>query len=277
MRRVGILSVGLCALCAALVLAASAASANPGWWSCEKATPKNTGHFSDKGCTTAVESGGKYELQPGIGKSKPFKSGGHEGEAILWMNIPQVGEPKVECANVKNSGKVAMPNREFGVTFAFSKCKLLGSSCPDFTTSPLAGELGWLNKEKGEAGIALSNEAAPGSGYIAQFECPGVAKIRIFGAFIGEQKGDVHQLSPNASMRYRLGNYLGELPPGYSPMTNPPAFEEGPVGVLRNEFNDAENGNTWGPEGGLPMGLKASGGGVENQGIKTKGETLLIQ
>jgi hypothetical protein len=242
-----------------------------------KATPKNTGHFSDKACTAGVESGGKYELQPSIGKGKAFKSPGKEGQAILWMNIPGKGEPRLECLQTKVSGKVALPNRERGVSFTFSKCNVLGSPCQDITTAPLSGELGWLNKEKGEVGIALGNEAAPGSGYILQFECPGLVKGRIHGAFIGEQRGDVEKLSSIASMRYRLGHYLGEGSPGYNPLTNPPAFEEGPVGVMQVEFNDQETGNTWQPEGGLPMGLEAFGGTGTNEGINVKGEALLIR
>jgi hypothetical protein len=280
MRGFTILGAGLAAASAAGALAASPVSAAPpGWWACVKATPKNTGLFSDKACTTGVESGGKYEVRPGVGKAKPFKTHGREGQAILWMNIPGTGEPKLECEQTKISGKAAPPNREVGVRLSFSKCRLLGSPCQDITTAPLSGELGWLNEEKGEVGIALSNEAAPGSGYILQFECPGVAKGRIHGSFIGEQRGDVQKLSSTASMRYELGQYLGEgSPPGYNPLTNPPAFEEGePVGVMLVEFNDQETGNTWGPEGGLPMGLQALGGTGTNEGVNTAGETLMIR
>jgi hypothetical protein len=279
MRRVGTLSAGLSVLCALLAIAAcSASAAQPTWWACMKAEPKNTGHYADRACSSAVESGGKYELRPGVGKAKPFKSERPGGQSVMHVVIPGLGELKVECGELKVKGRAAAPNLERGVTFSFSKCKALGGPCSSFTTSPLAGELGWLNKEEGVVGIELANEISPGSGFIAQFECPGLAKVRVHGSFIGTQHDDVGGLSSASRMLYTVGAYFGELsPPGYSPIVNRPSFEEGPTGVLLTELNDAENHNTWGPEGGLPSGLEAYGGDGQNRGIVLKGETLMIQ
>jgi hypothetical protein len=274
MRRLAILGTCLATVCAAFALSTSAASAAPGWWACQRAVPVNSGHYSDKLCSTAVESGGKYELVAGVGKGKGFK--GKSSQAVLHIVIPGVGDAKVECGGVKDSGNVAAPNRELRVVLAFSKCVSLGSPCVSFSTAPLAGELGWLDKEAGEVGISLSNEAAPGSGLIAQIECPGLVKVRIHGAFIGVQKGDIHELSKVTAVKYVVGNFIGEPAPGYQPIVNQPAFEEGPVGVLLSELNDAETHEEWAPEGGLPSGLEANGPPA-NQGILIKGETLLIQ
>ena len=73
MRRLGTVACGLLLVCAALGLSAVSATAAPGWWACVKTVPKNSGHYSEKACTGSVPSGGKYELQPGIGKGKTFK------------------------------------------------------------------------------------------------------------------------------------------------------------------------------------------------------------
>ena len=92
-------------------------------------------------------------------------------------------------------------------------------------------------------------------GYLAPFECEGLAKVRVHGA--RHRRADaVRRQSPrNRSSIFSVGPYLGELAPGYTPLVNPPAFEEGeePVGVLLTELNGPETGNTWQPEGGLPV------------------------
>ncbi|HEX4435348.1 MAG TPA: hypothetical protein VH061_01010 [Solirubrobacteraceae bacterium] len=274
MRRLSILGICLATVCSTAALSTSAASAAPGWWACQRAVPVNSGHYSDKLCTAAVESGGKYELVPGVGKGKGFKGKGNQ--AVLHIVVPGVGDTKVECGGVKDSGNVAAPNRELRVTLAFSKCVLMGSPCANFSTPSLAGELGWLDKEAGEVGIALSNESAPGSGSIAQIECPGLLGVRIHGAFIGVQKGDIHEISKVTTVTYIVGSFLGEPSPGYQPIVNQPAFEEGPVGVLLSELNDAETHEEWAPEGGLASGLEVNGPPA-HQGILIKGETLLIQ
>ena len=60
-----------------------------------------------------------------------------------------------------------------------------------------------------------------------------------------------------------VGPFLGELAPGYTPLTNPPAFEEGaePVGVLLTELQNEQPGEESGkfePEGGLPSGQEGT-------------------
>jgi hypothetical protein len=151
-----------------------------------------------------------------------------------------------------------------GVRVAFSKCELLGAQCGTISTEALSGELGWLDRETGLAGVSLTDEAEPGSGLLAQFSCTfpsgQVAKFRSEGAFIGELQAN----GPIGKERtFSLGQYLGENEP-----TNPPAFEEGFVGTLQTEVNSPESGFEWTPEGGYRSGLEAS--------FPTKGEALSI-
>lgn len=276
MTRMRILGLALVAAFALAAVVVSSASAAPGWYECGKAAKvgkEYTGKYSDKNCTSKVEKGGKYELQPGIGKGKGFKGSG--STAILHNVIPGKGDIKVECTSFKDEGKVAMPNKVYGVKTTFSKCKSLGAPCKTeggkketITTQSLAGELGWLNKEAGVAGESLTNEASPGSGYLATFECEGLAKVRVHGAVIGTSGKDVNAINKESSTTFSVGPYLGEVAPGYTPLVNPPAFEEGAVGVLLTELNGPETENVWAPEGGLPSGQEGT--------AVNKGEALEI-
>jgi hypothetical protein len=268
MRRFGLLGAGLLAVWMALALAASGASAAPSWWACEKAAPKNTGHYSDKACTVGVPSGGRYELQPGVGRAKSFK-GKSAGSARLTVVVPGKIELKIECGALKESGRAATPNREVGVTLAFSKCAVQNfhEPCASFTTAPMSGELGWIDEEAGLVGVSLTSEAAPNSGLIAQIECPGLSKLRIHGAFIGKQTGDVRQLSRSSTTTWEVRTiHTGA---GFEIVNTPAAFEGGPDEVLLTEFNDVETHGAWEPEGGLPSGLEGA--------VPTMGENLLIQ
>ncbi len=157
----------------------------------QKNSPSKTpANFTDKLCTVGAPGTGKYELDEGIGKGKGFKGKG--GTAILHNVIPGKGDIKVECASFKDAGSVSAPSGVFNVTSEFKKCKSLGAPCKTeggkketITTNKLAGSLGYLNKAHTAAGESLTSEAAPGSGYLAEFECEGLAKVRVHGAVIG--------------------------------------------------------------------------------------------
>jgi hypothetical protein len=270
MRNMRILGLALVAVFAIGALAAGSASANPHWYECAK----EAGGKFEKGCAKEGGKGG-YTLKEGIGKGKAFKGKG--SKAILHNVIPGKGDIKIECASFKDSGKVAMPDKEFDVIAVFAKCKSLGAPCKTvggkketITTVKLAGNLGWLNKAKNEAGASLFNEAEPNgpAAYLASFECEGLAKVRVHGGVIGALE-PVGVLSKEATSTYTVGEFLGEVSPGYKPLTNPPAFEEEEVGVLRTELNGPETGNTWQPEGGLPSGQEAT--------AVNKGESLEIK
>jgi len=270
-----ILGIALVAVFALAAFTAASASANPSWKACVK-SEKGKGEYSDKACTTKVGGTGSYNLVESVGKGKAFKGKG-VGVAILHNVVPGKGDIKVECQKSSDEGKIADSGgigRELGVKAKFEKCKSLGSPCKTeggkketITTSTLAGNLGWLDKSKKEAGASLFNEATPGSGYQAQFECEGLAKVRVHGGVIGGI-APVGSVSKETTATFAVGPYLGELSPGYTPLTNPPAFEEESVGVLLTELNGPETGNEWAPEGGLPSGQEAT--------VKNKGESLEI-
>jgi hypothetical protein len=278
MKRMRILGLCLVAVFAVgVVSAATASAAEPGWYECAKAPKEGKtylGKYSDKACTSKVESGGKYELQAGIGKGKAFKGKG--GKAVLHNVIPGKGDIKVECQSFKDEGKVAAPNIEFGVKSTFSKCKSLGAPCKTaggkketITTETLAGTLGYLNKAGKVVGADLASESAPGSGYVAQFECEGVAKVRVHGSVIGTVTGDINSINKESTTTFAVGPYLGELSPGYTPLVNPPEFEGGSPDILLTELNGPETGNEWAPEGGLPSGQEGA--------AVNKGESLEIK
>jgi hypothetical protein len=279
MKRMRILGLALVAVFALAALTAAGASATPTWKYCLKGsknpeTKKYEGEFSDKLCSVGAPGEGKYSLVEGIGKGKAFKGKGET--AILHNVIPGKGDIKVECASFKDAGQVAVPNKVFNVTSEFKKCKSLGSPCKTeggkketITTNKLAGALGYMNKAHTAAGESLTNEAEPGSGYLATFECEGLAKVRVHGAVIGAL-APFGVVSKESKSIFSVGPYLGELAPGYTPLVNPPAFEEGaePVGVLLTELNGPETGNTWQPEGGLPSGQEGT--------ANNKGEALEV-
>jgi hypothetical protein len=274
MKRMRILGLALVAVFALAAMTAAGASASkPVWKVCVKSA-KNAGEFSDKNCSVSAGGTGKYNLVAGIGKGKGFKGKG--GEAILHNVVPGKGDIQVKCASFKDAGSIVAPSGVVKVTSTFSKCKSLGSPCKTeggkketITTNSLAGSLGYLNKAHTAAGESLTNEAAPGSGFLATFECEGLAKVRVHGAVIGSLS-PFGSISKESTTTFAVGPFLGELAPGYTPLVNPPAFEEGAesVGVLLTELNGPETGNEWAPEGGLPSGQEGT--------AANKGEALEV-
>jgi hypothetical protein len=270
MKSKRILGLALVAVFAFAAFTSSAMASKPQWKVCVK-SEKGKGEFSDKACSVGAEGKGSYNLVAGIGKGKGFKGKG--GEAVLHNVIPGKGDIKVVCASFKDAGSVVAPSGVAKVTSTFSKCKSLGSPCKTeggkketITTNSLAGELGYLNKAHTAAGESLTNEAAPGSGFLATFECEGLAKVRVHGAVIGA-------LSPFGSVAKESKSIFSVAEYGIgqpNSLSNPPAFEEGaePVGVLLTELNGPETGNTWQPEGGLVSGQEGT--------ATNKGEALEV-
>jgi len=266
MKRMRILGLALVAVFALAAMTAAGASASkPVWKACVKSA-NNAGEFSDKNCSVSAGGTGKYNLVAGIGKGKGFKGKG--GEATLHNVVPGKGDIKVTCKSFKDAGSVVAPSSVVKVTSVFSKCTSLGAPCTSgkkketIETASLAGELGYLNKAHTAAGESLTDEAAPGSGFLAQFECEGLAKVRVHGAVIGSLS-PFGSISKESTTTFSVGPFLGELAPGYTPVTNVPAFEEGaePVGVLLTELQNEQPGEESGkfePEGGLPSGQEGS-------------------
>jgi hypothetical protein len=281
MKRMRILGLALVAVFALVAITAAGASASkPTWKACVKAEPKNTGAFSDKACSIGAPGTGKYNLVEGIGKGKGFKGKG--GEATLHNVIPGKGDIKVICKSFKDSGSVVAPSGVANVKAVFSKCTSLGAPCSSgvkketIETSAMSGSLGYMTAAKNSAGESLTNEAAPKTGYLAQFECEGLAKVRVHGSVIGEL-APFGAVSKESKTTYSVNPWLGELAPGYTPQTNPPGFEftgtgfNEPVGVLLTELKNEQPGEEaeeYEPPGGLPSG---------QEGVATnKGEALEV-
>ncbi len=267
-RATALVTAVVAVLVAGAALAGGASAAPPAWHYCGKAVPKNTGSYSDKACSVSSEPGhGKYELFEGVGKGKSFKGKDAPAPRALLIVIPGKAELHVECAKASISGRPIAPSGVAGVRITFSKCELLDAPCGTISTEALSGELGWLDRETGLAGVSLANEAKPGSGLVVQFSCTfsngQVAKFRSNGAFIGELPAN-GPVSRERTLTYPVGQYLEEE----NEPTNPPAFEERLVGTLQTEINSPESEFEWTPEGGYHSGVEAT--------FPLKGEALSI-
>lgn len=266
MKRISITGLALVAVLAVGVATAASASATPGWYECKK----ESGGAYEKGCGKEGGKGG-YSIVSGIGKGKGFKGKG--GEVILHMVIPGEGDQPFVCSSFKDSGSYALPNKVEDVKITFSKCKAAGIGCQsgsereEIETEPLAGELGYIHSEGPAVGVDLTNEANPGAGYIAVYECVGLAKIRVHGSVIGQMTGDVNEFSKESETVFTVGEYFGEPDPGYKPLVNVPEFEGGSTDVLLNELNAPQTHGEWSEP--IPAGWQAT--------LTNKGEELEIK
>jgi hypothetical protein len=241
------------------IVASAASATEPGWYECAK---NKEGGKLEKGCQTEGGKGG-YEVKPGVGKGKAFKSKG--GVARLHTAIPGKGDVPVVCEKAKGGGNQALPNLEVKVVAHFQKCSAAGFVCQSGTkkgeivTNSLAGELGYLSKEPLKIGASLTAESEPGTGLLAEFTCTGIASVRVHGAVIGTQEGDINAFSKTSKTVFKVVE--AELIPGFKSIINEDdKFEGGPMEILLSEF---EQGKGWEPEGGLPSGQE---GTSENKG-----------
>jgi hypothetical protein len=148
-----------------------------------------------------VQTGGKYELQEGVGKGKEFKGKG--GRAVLHVET-WLGEGTVECASSKDSGTPALPNLETGVVAIYKGCKTLGGErcrsagerAGEIEIAGVRGELGYVQESPTPVvGLTLESEAHPGpDGEIVAFSCEGL-EATMTGGPIGVQEKDVNVIS----------------------------------------------------------------------------------
>jgi hypothetical protein len=272
MRRLGMAGIGVVALLALGAMAPAGASASgPVWAYCAKALPKNTGAYTDNACTTeAAAHDGKYELLDGIGKGKGFK--GKTSELFKIYGVVPPGEFKMECRTGKISGNAVAPNKVTDVVISLSKCRTNISdevkTCT-LVTAPLAGELGWIDQAKGEAGLKLTSETEPETGLIGEAAgCIPEVKERWRGSAIADW-GPVGLISKVSTIGYHEQAFFEEANPRFDESSNPPAFEgEEGIHVLRSEINDPENGFEW---------STARGNAAAFDGTFTdKGEALMV-
>jgi hypothetical protein len=274
MNRMRILGLALVSVFAIVAISAASASAAPAWYECAKASKnaekKYTGSYTDKVCSVKASPGeiaegkhNKYELQPGVGKGKAFKTSGTL--AKLHTVIPGQGDVPVECAKYKGTGKATLPNKVEKVVTTFEKCKAAGAPCASGTkketivTTSTEGELGYISDKEPSKPVVGVDLKPEGGGYFATFTCTGVAEIRTTGSVIAEVTGDVNTINKEAHNVFAIGPYLGEVEyaPGkkYTPLTNIPEFEGGSPDILLTELN---TGKGFEPAGGLPSGQEAN-------------------
>jgi hypothetical protein len=263
MTRIKVLGLALFAVFAmAAIASATASAAGPEFYECAKGT-KGVGY--EKGCTKEGGKGG-YELKVGVGKGKVTK-GKAVGTSKLHTNIPGKGDIPVECGSAKSESTDVAPDLVTKAITTFSKCKAAGAPCQSGTkketivTAPLSGHLGYISKSPLKVGVILTDEAKPGSGYLAEFDCTGVAHIRTLGAVIGEDTGNINTFSKTSELKFTVVN--AEFGYGPSPINNPQAFEgESGTNILTTEL-EAEGKTEFEPLGGLPSGQE---GAVANKG-----------
>ena len=236
MRRSGIAATALLvALVIGMGAAAGASASGPVWAYCAKASPKSTGGYTDKTCTAgAAGHEGSYELLEGIGKGKPFK-GANAFLAFYWQ-IPGKASFAVECEKNKVSGGFLAPNRLAGVVISMSKCTVKPGPFMEqqketcsATTQRLSGELGWIDRAKGEAGVKLTNEAEPEAGVFADFRsCFEELDLRVRGSLIATW-GPVGVITKEPTLGSKLlKEQSGEEDGGHpcaEEFFDPPAFE----------------------------------------------------
>ena len=231
---------GACVVVAMAVgatVAAADATATPAWYECAKASPKNTGDYSSSKCTTMSEPGkGKYVLQPGVGKKKPFKGKGKpkkNAPPSLTLNVvePGAGDQKVECTGYTDTGTAALPNIEEKVSVDFTGCEAFQKKCTtagaaegEIQINGLKGELGYLDLSPVKVGLRLESETDPSyTDHLAVVTCPTTLEFTVVGGVIGEQTGDVNQLSKDSAVTYTAEGRIGVHkfgPYEYTPLVN---------------------------------------------------------
>ncbi len=217
--------MSLIAVFALAAAVASSASASLGWYECAKAAKSGklyTGHYIDKLCATpatkAQEEAGKenkYDLKAGIGKGKGFK--GKSPSATLWTETPLGITAKVACTSATDSGKLALPNREYDVVAVFKGCETGGNKCAsagakagEIRTNTLAGELVEIaSYAGGGTGVELSAEAGPEHPQ-AVFNCK-VVTATVHGGIIGRRTSASAGVNKETTITYSVGRYIGEV------------------------------------------------------------------
>jgi hypothetical protein len=271
MRRIATVGMGLMvALVLGSVAPSGALASGPVWAYCAKSLPKSTGAYTDKACTMAASGHeGGYELVDGIGKGKGFKGKSSSESRFSW-NVPGKGEFDLECSDLRVSGRPVAPNKVADVVIAFSKCRtnLSGfeKSCVAQTV-PLSGELGWIDRETGSAGVDLSSEASPG-GPIAEVQgCLAQVKERWTGSVIANWS-PVATLGKLSTLSFASEGFYTEET-GFIYANLPAAFEgEETEHFIVNELNSPSTGFEWTADGVRSGGLGAT--------VAVKGETLMI-
>jgi hypothetical protein len=157
-------------------------AAAPEFGRCEKVA---SGHFATAECL--VRAGGRYEWMPGAGSNHKFTSTG--GSAVLEMS----GGTKLKCASSAGSGEYT-GTKTADLTVRFFSCHLAPGTTPcrspsasagEIVTSPLTGELGFIQDTEGPEKTIIAKVGIDfkGSPSLATVEC-GSQTIVIGGSVI---------------------------------------------------------------------------------------------
>jgi hypothetical protein len=190
MKRIRIVGLCLVAVFAVCAIGVSSASALE-YRVCIKASPKNTGNFSDKGCTVAAPGTGKYTLGTfEQAKKKVSKSKGtHPVNNLVNPSTKKV-EGVTECKKEKGTAEITSA-KTAKVENSYSKCSSAGKTCEtagagkgNIKTHVLTSTLVPISAGTGD-GVVFT----PASGAVlAEYNCEGI-EITAEGAPIGEMVG----------------------------------------------------------------------------------------
>jgi len=280
MKRFKIMGLVLVAVFALVAIAASSASATPGYFGCVKQKVKTEGTFA-KGCTSP---GTGYAVEPSVGKGKASKSKGGPANLVVVVppgvskEFPEGATIHIECASNKGVSTSTLPRQVSKAVTTFSKCKVLGAPCQSgakketIVTNSLSGEL--IDIEGGE-GVGTELGAEPPATSSASFVCTEVAETNVLGSLIGVNSGNIGKVgtpnfNKNSALTFAVGPGLGEVEfaPGhkYTPLVNIPTHQTG--GFNGEHFLNSEISKEKVLTGTLPSG--------QTQTVTVKGEDVEI-
>jgi hypothetical protein len=181
-------------------LAASSASArSPEWMTCYKVTKSGgtySGHYTNKACTSAVETGGMFELGTleHLKKDRVIAASGK-----VTLRTPSIAV-EVACKSSKWTGTV-----KFWTSFWWIEISGLASSCTSAgkvctSEGQKAGRIaiddlmGWTEpRTPTEPGVLLT----PVEGAMASYDCEGTT-VTATGSVLARIRGDVNTISKTA-------------------------------------------------------------------------------
>lgn len=221
MRRLAFVPICLiAAFTFTAVVAGSASAAFPEYRTCLKASPKNTGQYSDKACATLESKGaGKYELGAwNASKKLTFKgnSGSTRFNAVDTLDTttgPGEVLSTTTCAKSKTEGELAGPKTSTWKT-KYTKCEAAGVKCNTpgqkagiIVTEQLTGTLVNLNTEEGPGRrVGVRIVGAGLESVIAPYECPpATARVELKGELLAELTGDINRTSKTSGLVAKAG------------------------------------------------------------------------
>ncbi len=291
--------------------ASSAAAETPTWYECQAAplvaagkhgNQRRTGEYSNDACTKPnARDRGKYGLLP-LAKDEPF----HAGTLLTWrMTFPGNPEVVVPCSVPGEvHGTLVPPDEVKEVMVVLRHCRTPSytfwegslatppiAEPEEVALGPLAGRLGYLNSSTHEIGLALYSEAEPGNGnlgarregeiYWQAGEGHGAQWIHWRGAVTGRLSKGVNEHGKSVTVKFEVGHYVAPVTVDgrtWSPMTNPPGFEDGTPGfeggaedVLLNEFSFEGVGPLRFPSGLEGWMTAEAGEGASSVAFEVKG------